>query len=164
MSDDPFATPRAGNGRAPDARRVGGWMPMREYPETEPVDFVIVAYGLAVSPLDEDREAVALDMARHGFGAAETHQALDVAAAAHAIIFSGFRSGYAELDAVREKYAGAPWFKFLRGNSEACDDRHGDKKGGQGIAGRGHRAPSRNVWLDYGRRRVRPSPNKNRVL
>ena len=47
MSDDPFATPRAGNGRAPDARRVGGWMPMREYPETEPVDFVIVGTGAA---------------------------------------------------------------------------------------------------------------------
>ena len=36
-----------------------------------PVDFVIAAYGLAVSPLDEDREAVALDMSRHGFGAEE---------------------------------------------------------------------------------------------
>jgi len=45
MSDNPFAEPRAKNGRAPDARRAGGWMPMREYAESEAVDFVIVGTG-----------------------------------------------------------------------------------------------------------------------
>ncbi|MGE0225958.1 MAG: GMC family oxidoreductase [Acetobacteraceae bacterium] len=37
--------PRGKGGRAPDPRRVGGWMPMREYPENEPVDFAIVGTG-----------------------------------------------------------------------------------------------------------------------
>ena len=35
MSADPFAAPRGSGGRAPDVMRVGGWVPMREYPETE---------------------------------------------------------------------------------------------------------------------------------
>ncbi|PSC06514.1 choline dehydrogenase [Alsobacter soli] len=37
--------PRARNGRAPDVFRLGAWTPMREYPESEPVDFAIVGTG-----------------------------------------------------------------------------------------------------------------------
>jgi choline dehydrogenase-like flavoprotein len=42
---DPFASPRAANGRAPDVFRPGARVPMREYPESEEVDFVIVGTG-----------------------------------------------------------------------------------------------------------------------
>ena len=42
---DPFAAPRARGGRAPDVFTPGGWTPMREYPESEPVDFAIVGTG-----------------------------------------------------------------------------------------------------------------------
>ena len=46
----------------------GGWVaPLAA--RIEPVDFVIVGFGLAVSPLEEDREAIALDMTRNGYGA-----------------------------------------------------------------------------------------------
>jgi pimeloyl-ACP methyl ester carboxylesterase len=93
----------------------GGWVAPLAATQTE-VDFLIVAYGLAVSPFDEDREAVALDMARHGFGADETRKALEVAAAAHAVITSGFQAGYAQLHAQRDRYAREPWFRYLRGN------------------------------------------------
>src|SRR6185312_8972283 len=37
--------PRTGGGRAPDVFQPGGWTPMREYPEAEPVDFAIVGAG-----------------------------------------------------------------------------------------------------------------------
>lgn len=93
----------------------GGWVAPLAATLT-PVDFVIVAYGLAVSPLDEDREAVALDMSRHGFGPDETRKALEVAAAGHAIIYGGFQSGYEQFDALRARYATEPWFRYLRGN------------------------------------------------
>ena len=109
-----LAGPRAGRVGFQGSSQ-GGWVAPLAATLT-PIDFVIVGYGLAVSPLDEDREAVELDMSRHGFGAAETRKALEVAAAAHAIVFSGFRSGYAELDAARAKYSAEPWFRFLRGN------------------------------------------------
>lgn len=93
----------------------GGWVAPLAASQT-PVDFVIVAYGLAVSPLDEDREAVALDMARHGFSADETRKALEVARAVQVIIESNFTQGYAELNALRAKYSADPWFRYLRGN------------------------------------------------
>ncbi|HEY8162191.1 MAG TPA: GMC family oxidoreductase [Methylocystis sp.] len=40
-----FERPRARNGRAPDPFTIGGWTPMREYAEGEPVDFLIVGAG-----------------------------------------------------------------------------------------------------------------------
>ena len=43
--DDALQAPRAVNGRAPDVFHVGGWIPMREYPEQEEVDFAIVGTG-----------------------------------------------------------------------------------------------------------------------
>ena len=93
----------------------GGWVAPLAATLT-PVDFVIAAYGLAVSPLDEDREAVALDMTRHGFGADETRKALELARAVEAILKSGFQRGYAEMEALRAKYSDEPWFRYLRGN------------------------------------------------
>jgi pimeloyl-ACP methyl ester carboxylesterase len=93
----------------------GGWVaPLAA--ELTPVDFVIVAYGLAVSPMQEDDEAIALDMTRHGFGAAETEKALEIARAAQQIVEANFQSGYEELIAVRAKYAAEPWARFVRGN------------------------------------------------
>ncbi len=44
-ADDPQKTPRAGHGRAPDVFRVGAWMPMRQYADTDEVDFAIVGTG-----------------------------------------------------------------------------------------------------------------------
>jgi choline dehydrogenase-like flavoprotein len=40
-----FKAPRAKDGRAPNVFRPGAWVPMREYPEGEAVDFAIVGTG-----------------------------------------------------------------------------------------------------------------------
>ncbi|MGH8599844.1 MAG: GMC family oxidoreductase [Burkholderiales bacterium] len=45
MLDDALHTPRGTDGRAPDPLRIGGWMPMRQFPENEEVDFLIVGTG-----------------------------------------------------------------------------------------------------------------------
>ncbi|HWG10987.1 MAG TPA: alpha/beta hydrolase [Rhodanobacteraceae bacterium] len=82
----------------------------------EPVDFAIVGYGLAVSPLDEDREAVALDLTDHGFGKDDIAKATQISDAIAAIIVSGFREGYDRLAAVRAKYEHEPWFKYVHGD------------------------------------------------
>jgi uncharacterized protein len=79
-------------------------------------DFLIVGYGLAVSPVEEDREALVLDMAKHGFGATETAKALEIGTAAQAIVRNRFQSGYVQLRAVMAKYRNEPWFRFVRGN------------------------------------------------
>jgi uncharacterized protein len=93
----------------------GGWVaPLAA--KIEPVDFVIVGFGLAVSPLDEDREAIALDMTRHGYGADVMAKAMEVADATAAILLSDFREGYDQLEAVRRKYENEPWFKYVHGD------------------------------------------------
>lgn len=93
----------------------GGWVaPLAA--KIEPVDFVIVGFGLAVSPLDEDREAIALDLTSRGYGPDEVAKAMHVADATAAIIASGFREGYDRLAAVRAKHGNEPWFEHVRGN------------------------------------------------
>ena len=93
----------------------GGWVaPLAA--KISSVDFVIVGFGLAVSPLDEDREAIAYDMQRQGYGPDVMAKAMQVADASAAILLSGFRSGYDKLDAVKQKYGKQPWFKHLHGD------------------------------------------------
>lgn len=93
----------------------GGWTAPRAA-TLAAVDFVMVGYGLAIKPIEQDREALALDMARHGFGSDETAKALEIGKAAEAILRSGFRSGYQELAALRDSYRNEPWLPFVRGN------------------------------------------------
>ncbi len=51
VSVDPFASPRAAGGRAPDVMSVGGWMKMREYDRDEAVDFVVIGTGAGGGPM-----------------------------------------------------------------------------------------------------------------
>ena len=93
----------------------GGWVaPLAA--KISPVDFVIVGFGLAVSPLDEDREAIAYDMQRQGYGPDVMAKAMQVADASATILLSNFRSGYDKLDAVKQKYGKEPWFKHVHGD------------------------------------------------
>lgn len=93
----------------------GGWVaPLAA--RIEPVDFVIVGFGLAVSPLDEDREAIAFDMERQGFGPEVMAKAMEIADASAEILTSNFRQGYDRLDALKRRYGGQPWFRYVRGD------------------------------------------------
>ena len=93
----------------------GGWVaPLAA--KISPVDFVIVGFGLAVSPLDEDREAIAYDMDSHGYGPDVMAKAMQIADASAAILLSDFRSGYDRLDALKLKYGKEPWFKYVHGD------------------------------------------------
>jgi hypothetical protein len=93
----------------------GGWVaPLAA--TLAPVDFVVVGYGLAVSPIEEDRAAIELDLTRRGYGPEIVAKALEIGAATEAILVSNFSSGFDRLDAVRAKYRNEPWFKHVRGN------------------------------------------------
>ncbi|HET8882367.1 MAG TPA: alpha/beta hydrolase [Solimonas sp.] len=93
----------------------GGWVaPLAA--RIEPVDFVIVSFGLAVSPIEEDREAIAYDIERAGYGADIEAKAMQVADATAAIVVSNFTEGFEQLDEVKKKYGAEPWFKAVRGN------------------------------------------------
>lgn len=93
----------------------GGWVaPLAA--RIEPVDFVIVSFGLAVSPLEEDREAIVYDMQRQGYGHEVIEKALEVADATAVILRSGFTEGYDQLEAVKQRHSAEPWFEHVRGN------------------------------------------------
>jgi uncharacterized protein len=93
----------------------GGWVaPLAA--RIEPVDFVIVSFGLAVSPIDEDREAIAFDMERAGFGPEVMAKAMEVSDATAALVLSNFTEGYEAIEAVKRKYGNEPWFASVRGN------------------------------------------------
>lgn len=93
----------------------GGWVaPLAA--RIAPVDFVIVSFGLAVSPLEEDREAIAFDMQRGGFGADATAGAMAIADATARLLESDFTDGYEQLAAAKARYAGQPWYPAVRGN------------------------------------------------
>ncbi len=51
MSSDPFAAPRAMDGRAPDVFKTGEWVPMRQFADSEEVDFVVVGTGAGGGPV-----------------------------------------------------------------------------------------------------------------
>jgi pimeloyl-ACP methyl ester carboxylesterase len=93
----------------------GGWVaPLAS--NRAPVDFVITAFALAVSVIDEDQQEVEIEMREKGHSPAEIAQALEVARAAEVVIASHFTQGFAELDAMRAKHRSAPWYKDLHGN------------------------------------------------
>jgi uncharacterized protein len=93
----------------------GGWVaPLAA--RISPVDFVIVCFGLAVSPLEEDREAIVYDMEKQGYGPDIMSKAMQIADASAAIMLSEFRSGYQRLDTLKQQYGKEPWFKYVRGD------------------------------------------------
>jgi pimeloyl-ACP methyl ester carboxylesterase len=93
----------------------GGWVaPLAAL--RAPVDFTIVAYGLAVSVIDEDLQAIELEMRLKGHDAAAIAKAHEVAKAAHVVIESGFTTGFGGFDAVRARYRNEPWYRDLHGN------------------------------------------------
>jgi pimeloyl-ACP methyl ester carboxylesterase len=81
-----------------------------------PVDFVIVCFGLAVNVIDEDQEAVELQMREKGYPPEVIAKALEVASAAEAVFESDFSSGFPKLDELRAKYGSAPWYKDVHGD------------------------------------------------
>jgi choline dehydrogenase-like flavoprotein len=83
--DDALRHPRGTHGRAPDVFTRGGWVSMREYPQNEAVDFVIVGTGagggtLACRLAEKGFKVVALDAGAwwrplEEFASDEMHQA-----------------------------------------------------------------------------------------
>lgn len=93
----------------------GGWVaPIAA--NRAPVDFVIVGYGLAVSPLEENRSEMKLEMRLAGHGEAEIARAMQVVKAGETLVLSQFTRGFERFAAIREKYRNEPWYKDLHGN------------------------------------------------
>src|SRR5215471_10037513 len=71
------------------------------------VDFVVVCFGLAVNVIDEDQEAVELQMREKGYPPEVIAKALEVASAAEKVFESDFKGGFGKLDEMRARYGSA---------------------------------------------------------
>jgi pimeloyl-ACP methyl ester carboxylesterase len=109
-----LAGPRAGRVGYQGGSQAGWVVPLAA--KIEPVDFAIVGFGLAVSPLEEDREAVAFDLTSRGYGPGVIAKAMHISDAVAAVVASNFRSGYDQLAAVKARYGKEPWFKYVHGD------------------------------------------------
>src|SRR5690606_10143682 len=81
----------------------GGWVAPLAATRTD-VDFVVVGYGLAVSAIEEDREATILQMQLKGHGPDVIESALEIVDAAAVVVRSGFSEGIEAFDAIRDEY------------------------------------------------------------
>jgi uncharacterized protein len=93
----------------------GGWVAPIAATHAD-VDFVTVVFGLAVSVLEEDRSAVARNMADHHHSAADTAKAMALVDAADALALDPTPATYDRFAAVRDPLRGEPWFKDVRGD------------------------------------------------
>ena len=78
-------------------------------------DFVVVVYGMAESPLAEDREEVFQDLRRAGWGEDVIEKAREITEITGRAMASDFKEGMDEMAAVRARYEDEPWFGDLGG-------------------------------------------------
>ena len=93
----------------------GGWVAPLAATKVD-VDFVTVVFGLAVSVIEEDRSAVAKNMADHHHSAADTAKAMALVDAADALALNPTTAVYDRFAAVRDPWRDEPWFKDVRGD------------------------------------------------
>jgi uncharacterized protein len=92
----------------------GGWVAPLAASRSR-ADYAVALFGLAESPLAEDREQVANDLRAKGHGEDIVARSREVTDATAMLMASGFTRGFDELAAVRAKYGHEPWFADVRG-------------------------------------------------
>lgn len=92
----------------------GGWVAPLAAKDTG-AEFLLINYGLVLSPAEEDAEQVQTELKERGYGEDILSQAREVTDATAAVISSHFETGYDGLAKVREKYGRQPWFTEIKG-------------------------------------------------
>jgi dienelactone hydrolase len=92
----------------------GGWVAPLAAKESA-VDFVVVSFGLAVSPLAAERESIEHEVRAHVPGPEGAKAAAAFADAIETVARSDFSGGFDRLRAVRQRYGHEPWFKRVGG-------------------------------------------------
>lgn len=109
-----LAGPRAGR-IGLQAGSQGGWVAPLAV-QIEPLSFVIVSFGLAVSPMAAERELLADDLRRRGYGEDAVAEVMQIADAVEELLASNFNTGYQELTAARMRLKDRPWYDAVHGS------------------------------------------------
>ncbi|QPF73190.1 alpha/beta hydrolase [Roseateles sp. DAIF2] len=78
-------------------------------------DYVVVGFGLMLSPLEEDRDQVMNELREAGHGPAVLAQARELTDATGTLVASHFERGYERLAALKRRHAQAPWLRQIKG-------------------------------------------------
>ncbi len=92
----------------------GGWVAPLAATQT-PADFLVVGFGLVLSPAEEDAEQVFDEMRRAGYGPADLAKARDITDATGEIVASHFANGIETLQTLKAKYHDEPWLGQIEG-------------------------------------------------
>jgi pimeloyl-ACP methyl ester carboxylesterase len=76
-------------------------------------DFVVVSFGLAASPHEEERDELLAELTDQGFAGEDIKNAAEVIDAAVAVVASRYTKGYRHLARVKQKFGRAPWYGKL---------------------------------------------------
>jgi hypothetical protein len=94
----------------------GGWVAPLTATLT-PIKFVIAAFAMAEGPIAQDKELVEQQLRQAGFDAAVLADAAKLTAITERIVRSNLADGFADLEAFKTKFAGAPWLKAIQPRS-----------------------------------------------
>jgi len=155
----------------------GGWVAPLTATLT-PLDFVVPAFALAEGPPAQDRAVVEGQLRQAGFGDAVVRQATELTAATERVVRSNFTDGFDTLEAVKAKYAGAPWPAAIQPRSytgvllrvTSAEARANGPTLSQGLTFDYEPRPvietikARQLWLLGGRDRQAPSAGTVKVL
>jgi dienelactone hydrolase len=94
----------------------GGWIaPMAASRSNGAVKFVLVGYGLAEPPSEEDRWETLAELRDKGYGEEEIRKADEVISATQEILRSDLRNGWRTLSQLERKYGKEPWLRQMSG-------------------------------------------------
>lgn len=120
---DTAAAVEAARSLAPNVSRVGvlgasqgGWVaPLTA--SLVPLDFVVAAYGLAESPIAQDKALVEQQVRQAGFGASEIEAAQRLTAITETIVRTNLSLGFEDLETFKVDHAGSPWLQAIQPRS-----------------------------------------------
>jgi pimeloyl-ACP methyl ester carboxylesterase len=82
----------------------------------EPADFVVVEYGLAISPMHIDRDLIVEDLRAAGYGPEVQAEGAAFGEAIAVLVASDYREGWDEFIALRNRYRREDWFQHVEGD------------------------------------------------
>lgn len=97
-----------------DGGSQGGWIAPLAATKVD-VDYVIVRFGMAESPLAEDRGETLRGLKDKGYGPDVLTKAAQVTDATAKVMASKFKDGFVELNALKARWEAEPWWKDLEG-------------------------------------------------
>jgi len=93
----------------------GGWVaPLAA--SKDGAAFVIAAYGMALRPIEEDREEIFYALQEKGYGEDVLTKVREITDVTARIVASGYTDGFKDLARVKKKYKKEPWYDELEGS------------------------------------------------